>query len=119
MAELVEATDFSEDQIIEALNVQSTGYRADSLQKTMGDQDGRTLADTLAEPSDAIAMAEVQMAVRGLLDDLPERERKILVMRFFDDRSQQEIADEIGVSQMQVSRLLRRTLDGMRQQLRP
>ncbi len=119
VAELVAETGFEEDQVLEALNVQATGYRADSLDKPAGTEDGRSLGDSLAETGDQIETVEIQLAVRSVMAELPERERSILHMRFFQNRSQQEIADEIGVSQMHVSRLLRKTLEGMREQLRP
>jgi RNA polymerase sigma-B factor len=51
------------------------------------------------------------MFVQELLEQLPERERRILVMRFYGEMSQDAIAAEIGVSQMQVSRLLRKSLE--------
>ncbi len=52
--------------------------------------------------------------VERLLDRLPEREREIVKLRFYDDRSQAEIAEAVGISQMHVSRLLRRSLELMR-----
>ena len=57
--------------------------------------------------------------VEQLLDHLPERDREIVRLRFFEELSQSEIADRIGVSQMHVSRLLRRSFDTMRQSMRP
>ena len=54
-----------------------------------------------------------------MLASLPERERRILQMRFFEDRSQSEIADHVGMSQVHVSRLLRRTLRQLREQAVP
>jgi RNA polymerase sigma-B factor len=55
--------------------------------------------------------------MRKLLGRLQKRERQIIYLRFFDDLTQSEIADQIGVSQVHVSRLLRSTLDALRQQL--
>jgi RNA polymerase sigma-B factor len=57
-----------------------------------------------------------QAAVQALLTSLPERERKIIELRFFHDMSQSEIAAEVGLSQMHVSRLLRAALERLRQQ---
>ncbi len=54
-------------------------------------------------------------AVEGLLVRLPERERQIVLLSFFEDRSQSEIAEMMGISQMHVSRLLRRSLELMRE----
>ncbi len=56
-----------------------------------------------------------QEAVRALLSTLPERERRILELRFFEDMSQSEIAEVVGLSQMHVSRLLRAALERLRQ----
>jgi RNA polymerase sigma-B factor len=53
-------------------------------------------------------------ALRPLIDDLPERERTILLLRFFGNKTQTQIAEQIGLSQMHVSRLLRATLDRLR-----
>ncbi len=57
------------------------------------------------------------VAVRDLLDGLPERERTILQMRFYNGMSQEEIAQQVGVSQVHVSRLLRSTLLELRRSL--
>jgi RNA polymerase sigma-B factor len=56
------------------------------------------------------------MAVRPLIAALPERERRVLIMRFFESKTQTQIAERLGVSQMQVSRILARTLDTLREQ---
>jgi RNA polymerase sigma-B factor len=53
-------------------------------------------------------------ALRPLIDELPERERTILLLRFFGNKTQTQIAEQIGLSQMHVSRLLRATLDRLR-----
>ena len=54
---------------------------------------------------------EIGEALRGTIDALPERERLILRLRFEEDLTQAEIAERVGISQMHVSRLLRRSLD--------
>ncbi|NNF55782.1 MAG: SigB/SigF/SigG family RNA polymerase sigma factor [Acidimicrobiales bacterium] len=118
IAELGADLDLEADEVIEALEVQTTGFRADSLERPVGDSDGLSLGDLLPGDAKGIEHSEIQMAVRTLLEALPARERKILVMRFFEEKSQQEIADEIGVSQMHVSRLLRKTLEDLRERMR-
>jgi RNA polymerase sigma-B factor len=60
---------------------------------------------------------EVRESLKPLLDALEPREKKILLLRFFKNRTQTQIAEEIGVSQMHVSRLLSRTLDQLRTSL--
>ena len=60
---------------------------------------------------------EIRESIKPLLEALPSREKRILLLRFFRNKTQSEIAAEIGVSQMHVSRLLSRTLDQLRASL--
>jgi RNA polymerase sigma-B factor len=60
---------------------------------------------------------EIRESIKPLLEALPPREKRILLLRFFRNKTQSEIAAEIGVSQMHVSRLLSRTLDQLRTSL--
>ncbi|MDO8213661.1 SigB/SigF/SigG family RNA polymerase sigma factor [Conexibacter sp. CPCC 206217] len=75
------------------------------------DEGDATIADTLGTTEDGYKMAEARALLTPALRHLPEREQRILRMRFVDDLTQSEIATEIGVSQMQISRLLRQSLD--------
>jgi RNA polymerase sigma-B factor len=59
-------------------------------------------------------LVEMDATVSAVLGHIPQRERQILSMRFVEDLTQTEIADRVGISQMQVSRLLRRSLDQLR-----
>ena len=75
----------------------------------------------MARPDSALTTQETgyghiddQSAVATLLEALPERERAIVKMRFYDNLSQQEIAEQVGISQMHVSRLLRKSFEMMR-----
>ncbi|MEZ5379532.1 MAG: SigB/SigF/SigG family RNA polymerase sigma factor [Acidimicrobiales bacterium] len=114
--ELAERTGYSDDEIIEALDVQ-TAYRASSIDLPAGTKDdgpGHALAARLGETDGGFHQAEVSMAVQSLIEKLPDREREIIELRFFGGLKQQEIADRMGISQMHVSRLLRRALDQMR-----
>jgi RNA polymerase sigma-B factor len=112
VAELAERTGLSEDEVLEGLDV-GTAYQAQSLDAPVGDDEGPTLE--LAEPDDSLAMLEEWADVAQQLRELPERERRILYLRFFRNMSQSAIADEIGISQMHVSRLLARTLGRLRE----
>ena len=108
--ELADALGVSEDVVIEALDAR-TAYRPASL-STPADRDGgRTLGDTLATDDRGFARVEAHITVEGLLASLPERERRILELRYFDELSQDQIAARVGISQMHVSRLLRRVTD--------
>ncbi|HEY3529321.1 MAG TPA: sigma-70 family RNA polymerase sigma factor [Nocardioides sp.] len=79
--------------------------------------DTSTIADQLGEPDTGIDAAEARVVLTPVVRRLTERERKILDMRFFAQCTQQEIADEIGVTQMQVSRLLSSLLRRLRTEL--
>lgn len=108
-AQIAEHLGVSVDDVLEALDA-GRSYRAGSL-SAPGPTGGDTAADRLVSDDDAVGRSVDRMLVEQLLEQLPERERKILVMRFFGEMSQDAIAAEIGVSQMQVSRLLRKSLD--------
>ena len=76
--------------------------------------DRSLLADTLVPPHRAEPHPQQHGVHYGGGDRLPERERTIVAMRFFDELSQSEIAEQVGVSQMHVSRLLRSSFERMR-----
>lgn len=80
--------------------------------------DAISLGDTLGEDDTAFQHVEYQESLRPLLRTLPERDRTILRMRFFEYRTQTQIAELVGISQMHVSRVLSRTLTYLRNQLR-
>ncbi len=93
-------------------------YTARSLSTPISnDPTGTTLADLLGQPDDRIESVPDRHTLRHLLADIPERERHILALRFFDNLTQSEIAERIGVSQMHISRLLTRTLTNLRTRL--
>src|SRR5690606_7247706 len=84
------------------------------------DEEGssRPIVARLGSEEPCYRLLEDAMAVRPLLAALPERERDVLRMRFFDNLTQVQIAERIGVSQMQVSRILTRTLTRLREEAR-
>jgi len=91
-----------------------------SLDHPVSDLDGRgatTLTDLLGEEDAAQAAVDARVALAPLVRRLEPRDQRILYLRFFEDRTQQEIADDIGVTQMQVSRRLTRILTDLRRQL--
>jgi RNA polymerase sigma-B factor len=81
------------------------------------DDDAAVLADTIGDEDPAFQTVEYGEAIARTLELLPERERMILNLRFVEDLTQSEIADRVGISQMHVSRLLRRALDAVREQV--
>lgn len=113
IGELAKAAGSTEDDILEALDA-SRAYTADSLDAPTGDDDF-SAADTLASTDDRFDSLESWQMVAPLIKRLPERERTILYLRFFEEKTQSEIAGHLGISQMHVSRLLAKTLSQLRE----
>ncbi len=113
--ELSAALEVSEEDVVEAM-VSSNGYATASLDAPPDGESG-SWADTVADPDTTLSSTPDRLALQATLARLPERERRILALRFFADKTQSEIGAEIGVTQMQVSRLLSRALQRLREQL--
>lgn len=99
--------------------VAGNGYQTNSIDAiTADDRDNASqpIAETLGAEEHCYELTEDAMAVRPLIAELPEEQRDVLVMRFYEAKTQNEIAEELGVSQMQVSRILARTLHSLRDQ---
>jgi RNA polymerase sigma-B factor len=115
-AELADDLQVSVEEV-EQTRSASAGYSAVSLDAPVGgDTTGMVLGDLLpaAEPDEGPETVLDAMAVEPLLAALPPRDQLILAMRYFRGCTQQQIAEEIGVTQMQVSRLIRQALDSLR-----
>ncbi len=110
VAELAAELGVSEDAVIEALDARAA-YRPSSLATPTDGDDGRTLEDALGATDREYGRVDARLTVGRLLDSLPVRERRILELRYFEELSQDEIASRVGISQMHVSRLLRRVLE--------
>jgi RNA polymerase sigma-B factor len=120
VAELAESLDVDEDYVLEALEAGSA-HQAASLDQpsTAGEDDSSSRGDrVLAEVDRGFVEVDSQIVVRELLDRLPERERTIVYMRFFENMTQPEIAEKVGVSQSYLSRILRKALLDLRDGLR-
>jgi RNA polymerase sigma-B factor len=102
----------SVDEVLEGLDAQHA-YRNASLDELVAGADV-PLTDTLGSADAELEKVEYREVLAPLLAELPERERAILVLRFFGNQTQTQIADRVGVSQMHVSRLLARTLADLR-----
>jgi RNA polymerase sigma-B factor len=113
--ELAEALEVPQDDVVEAM-VSSNGYATTSLDAPPDGENG-SWADTVADEDADLGGTPDRIALERLLSQLPERERRILALRFFADKTQSEIGAEIGVTQMQVSRLLSRALRRLREQM--
>jgi RNA polymerase sigma-B factor len=104
------------DEVAEAIEVARL-YNPVSLSAPAGPDTDLGLADPLGEEDPGMAAVENRESVKPLLAALPDRERRILTMRFFGEMTQSQIAIELGISQMHVSRLLAQTLQKLRTQL--
>ena len=118
VAELAATLDVSEDHVLEALEA-GIAHQATSLdQPAPGDEDGAPRSDRLLSSLDAgYQRIDHEIIVREIIDELPERERTIIYLRFFENLTQPEIAERVGVSQSYLSRILRKTLVELRARL--
>ena len=114
MAELAARSGRTEEEVLEALDC-AAAYTADSLDAPTGED--RTLGDRLGGEDQALVDVELHESLGPALATLPERERRILQLRFYGNQTQSQIAAQLGISQMHVSRLLARTLAQLREQL--
>ncbi len=118
-SEIARAIEADLDDVVEALAADGC-FTPSSLDRPLVRADGpaaTSLADFLGDDDPAQPAAEARVALAPVVRRLKERDRRILYMRFFEERTQQEIADDIGVTQMQVSRLLSRILRDLRRDL--
>ncbi len=115
VAELAGACGLDDEQVLEALET-SSAYRPTSLSllRDNDDEAGDTLGDTVGTTDEGFARAEDRATVDKLLEAIAPRDRQILRMRFEDDMTQAEIGDWVGVSQMQISRIIRQSVARLR-----
>jgi RNA polymerase sigma-B factor len=115
--ELAEHLGMSEEEVLEGLE-SANAYSAVSLDAPDGgDDDSPAVADSLGMVDEALEGVEYRESLKPLLEKLPAREKKILMLRFFGGMTQSQIAAELGISQMHVTRLLARTLAQLREGL--
>jgi RNA polymerase sigma-B factor len=113
--ELAGAIGCSVEEIVEGIE-SGNAYSTLSLDATDDNSDdgGVSMLDMIGIDDEGLEHIEIRESIKPLLEALPSREKRILLLRFFKNKTQTEIAEEIGVSQMHVSRLLTRTLDQLR-----
>lgn len=118
VGEVAEDMGMSREEIVNALEAAQTPA---SIYETLHQDDGDPiyLLDQLHGEGDGEAPWLDMIAVKELLQSLPERDRKILIWRFFEDKTQSDIAEKLGLSQVQVSRLERQALRKLRQLITP
>ncbi|MGP4083387.1 RNA polymerase sigma factor SigF [Streptomyces sp. KR55] len=114
--ELAEKLSISEEEVLEGLE-SANAYSTLSLDVPDTDDESPAVADTLGAEDEALEGVEYRESLKPLLEDLPPREKRILLLRFFGNMTQSQIAQEVGISQMHVSRLLARTLAQLREKL--
>ena len=115
--ELAEAVGCTIEEIVEGIE-SSNAYSTLSLDASDDSDEGApTMLDALGVEDANLEHVEIRESLKPLLDRLDPREKKILLLRFFKNMTQSQIAAEIGVSQMHVSRLLNRTLEQLRASL--
>ena len=118
VAEIAEATGTTEETVLEGLEI-AQAYNFTSLDAPIDTDEGgsTSFADQLGEDDEHLENLEYRASLAPEMAKLPERERRILYLRFFKGLTQSEIADKLEISQMHVSRLLNRTLTTLRQAL--
>jgi RNA polymerase sigma-B factor len=114
--EVAEHLGVTEDEVLEALSADGC-FTPTSLDLPIGEGGSAVLGDTLMHEDSAIDEAEARVMLMPAIRSLPERERQVIFLRFFKQMSQSQIAAEVGVTQMQVSRILARVLVQLRGQL--
>ncbi len=117
VSELAGHLEMSEEEVLEGLE-SANAYSAVSLDAPdSGDDEAPAVADTLGVQDESLEGVEYRESLKPLLEKLPPREKRILLLRFFGNMTQSQIAAELGISQMHVSRLLARTLAQLRRGL--
>lgn len=120
VAELAQHLDLSEEEVIEGL-IASNGYTAGSLDLPIGTEQNSaetiTYGDIKGDLDPAMELVEDLHALAPLLEDLDDRDREIVAMRFGQEMTQAQIGEHLGLSQMHVSRLLNRLLTQLRKNM--
>ena len=118
ISELAEAASVDEEEVLEALE-SGRAYRSLSLSSPGGgsDEDEVDLLETVGVEEHAYEVSEDRAILAPGFRVLDDRERQILRLRFFDGLTQSQIAQQIGISQIHVSRLIRRSLEKIRQEI--
>ncbi|KAA0098146.1 RNA polymerase sigma factor SigF [Mycolicibacterium sp. P1-18] len=116
-SELAAELEMDREEIVEGL-VAGSSYNTLSIDGAGGGtEEAPAIADTLGDVDLNLDQIENRESLRPLLASLPERERQVLLLRFFESMTQTQIAERVGISQMHVSRLLAKSLTRLRDQL--
>ena len=116
-SELAAELEMDREEVVEGL-IAGSSYNTLSIDGAGGGtEEAPAIADTLGDVDLNLDQIENREALRPLLASLPERERTVLVLRFFESLTQTQIAERVGISQMHVSRLLAKSLARLRDQM--
>lgn len=116
VAEVAAYLGVAEDDVLEALSADGC-FTPTSLDTPVGSEGSGVLGELIPSDDSAMSEAEARVMLTPAVRALPEREREVLYLRFFKQQTQAQIAEEIGITQMQVSRILSRVLVKLRGQL--
>jgi RNA polymerase sigma-B factor len=119
VADIAQYLDIDEEQVLEGLEALAA-HRAESIDQPIGlDTDNATITphDTIGATEDGYGLVETATTIASAVKQLRRSDREVLALRFRDDLTQYQIAQQIGVSQMQVSRILRRIKDQLRENI--
>ncbi|WP_329186606.1 SigB/SigF/SigG family RNA polymerase sigma factor [Actinacidiphila glaucinigra] len=116
VAEIAAHARMSEEDVLAAMEALDS-FAPASLDFATPGAEGRTFLDTLGSEDPCLDFVVDRVAVAPRLRELPPRERQILYLRFFRDMTQNQIADQLGLSQMHVSRLITRTCRRLREEV--
>ncbi len=113
VADVAHHLDVSEEEVLEGLEG-ARAYTTASLSTPVGESGETALSETLGDEDGGFALAELRVALGPAMACLQERERRIVTLRFYGNQTQSEIAAQVGISQMHVSRVLTKALAKMR-----
>jgi RNA polymerase sigma-B factor len=113
VAEVAAHLGVEEDDVLEALSADGC-FSPTSLDTPVGPDGAGVLGDLIPDDNKALTEAEARVMLAPVVRALPDRERQVLYLRFFKQESQAQIAKEVGVTQMQISRILSRVLAQLR-----
>lgn len=119
-SEIARVLDVDVEEVLECLLAQQTAYCMSLDEPALGEPGASgclRFTGVLGQVESEFDLIEHREALAPLLAELPERERHILLLRFFGGMTQTEVANQVGISQMHVSRLLTRTLSRLRRKL--
>ena len=118
--ELAQYMEIGVEEVIDALEA-GAAHHSTPLEAPVDRRDGErtTLADTFGAEDDRFELIDARVTLGAVAGELSERERLVLTRYFFEDQTQSQIAEEIGISQMQVSRILSRTVGRLRELIEP